>query len=222
MSGRRIGYVWFVLLLWPFHPLCAQQDSLGLKALDVEFELLGGALSADLTLGELRRRAPQISMVGLGPTSAAWGIRDRPDSVQITFGFDWNSGSVFQRTISDSAKLSEFEIFWSGVDSTAYRLLAGRILAALRRSGVKPSCIAESESTTHRASAVTHDEAVYHHDGLVGDFFVSRTEPPTIRYNVIFKIFRPLPSQVKYFSPVRTGWECAPNPDRILVVPDSH
>lgn len=191
----------------------AAGDSLGLQALNSALDLLPGAqLTHRLTRGQLRAARPELPRTALGPTAMGWGLRGRPDHLDVDFGFEWNAGSIDSREITDDAVLDRMDVMWLGKDLTEFTVTAERMLKALRRAGVVPACIAHPADVDSASLVRRFREAAWYADGWISTIYLSALSAPgRTQYVVHYRAFLLRPQFVSSYVPLRSGWDCLPD-----------
>jgi len=201
-------------------------DSLGLTALNHELRILTRVrLATDLTLEELKEAAPEIQMQVVGVTAAGYGFRNRPDSIEVDFGFEWNSGDIDAREITSAAPLGEIEIRWHGSDETQFSLTVGRFLSALRQASALPSClkpIADPSAVVPTASqsSIRRQSVAWFAGGWVSVLnTLARYDHGSAVFFVHFRAFPLRPEVRQYYVPARSEPSCLPTADAVLREP---
>ena len=197
----------------------AVSDSLGISYLNTALALLPrGRLTNTLTLGDLKAVSPDLKVQTSGVTAASWGTHSRADSINFDIVFEWNAGDVDDRTISDSAVISELEIDWRGADVRQFEARASQVLGALRNVPGTPSCISPASSVATESSFRTHAEVGWFASDWIGKLsMLAMKDSHGTTYQLQYRAFRLRPQTRKYYAPSSTSPECFPRLNDFVV-----
>jgi hypothetical protein len=197
----------------------ATSDSIGLSALNHYLSILPErGLRVGLTLGELRRLAPGVAVIGSSPMDIGVAMPMRPDSIDVGYIFSWNAGDVFDRQINDSSQVQRVDIFWEGRSLDRFRELAAKILTPLRSLAHSPACFDRSKSTSRDTVSLRKSYDIgWISNGWIGSMYVSGiTYNGRTKYVLQYRAFVLLPEYEWRYVPARHSWDCFPDPDEIV------
>lgn len=217
MRLSRVGCVVGVLLL-SAHVLAAQSpaaDSIGLDAINRRLRILPeGRLATRLTMGAVKQLVPNARLDAVGPTAAGWALPTRSDSMRVGFVFDWDSGTVVSRGITDNAVVSRIDIYWLGTDRKIFEEVASMLLGALSANPVNASCLRVPPDIAESNRSRRVREAAWYSPEWIASLVVSASsEGARERFVVQYRAFRRREELEWSYKPLSTGRDCLPTVD---------
>jgi hypothetical protein len=196
--------------------LAGAPDSLGLRALNARLNIAAIDLSIDLALSALQRAAPSMKKISLGVQHAIWGVRRQTDRLSYEIVFPADSGTVLERSISQSARTASINVYYQSNSADSVLETTAAYYAAASQVGAPDFCerdtiLNESGKTIFvfvDAGWVRGDARVLFEAGYDMRFeqYVPRNQFP--RFHLAYRAFRNSDRLIRRSLPERHDSPC--------------